>query len=91
LTKAGNGIFEMKNRAFTPFLTLSLHGLSTINYLDFFVIARQIERKRTMKIASHIDRFGEIRKMLVDYFAEARLKKDSLLSDDFFKALTKKF
>jgi len=44
-----------------------------------------------MKIAPHIDRFGEIRKMLVDYFAEARLKKDSLLSDDFFKALTKKF
>ena len=44
-----------------------------------------------MKIAPHIDRFGEIRKILVDYFAEARLKKDSLLSDDFFKALTKKF
>jgi hypothetical protein len=29
-----------------------------------------------MKIALHIDRFGEIRKMLVDYFQYVLLKKE---------------
>jgi hypothetical protein len=47
--------------------------------------------ENVMKVAPHIDRFGDIRRMLVDYFGNVLLKKDSLFSDDYFKALTKKF
>ena len=44
-----------------------------------------------MKIAPHIDRFGDIRKMLVDYFQKVLMKKDNILADDFFKAVKKKY
>jgi hypothetical protein len=44
-----------------------------------------------MKVAPHIDRFGDIRKMLVDYFRNILLKKDDLFADDFFRALKKKY
>ena len=39
-----------------------------------------------MKIAPHIDRFGNIRKMLVDYFQYTLLKKDDGLKKAFLKA-----
>ena len=39
-----------------------------------------------MKIAPHIDRFGDIRKMLVDYFQYVLLKKDDALKEAFLKA-----
>ena len=39
-----------------------------------------------MKIAPHIDRFGNIRKMLVDYFQYPLLKKDDALKEAFLKA-----
>jgi SEC-C motif len=39
-----------------------------------------------MKIAPHIDRFGDIRKMLVDYFQYTLLKKDDGLKKAFLKA-----
>jgi hypothetical protein len=44
-----------------------------------------------MKVASHIDRFGDIRKMLVDYFKNTLLKKDHLFADEFFRAVKKKY
>ncbi len=44
-----------------------------------------------MKIAPHIDRFGDIRKMLVDYFQKVLMKRDKILADDFFKAVKKKY
>ena len=44
-----------------------------------------------MKIAPHIDRFGDIRKMLVDYFQNVALKKDNRLKEDFFKAARKEY
>jgi len=44
-----------------------------------------------MKVAPHIDRFGDIRRMLVNYFGDVLLKEDSLFADEYFKALTKKF
>ena len=44
-----------------------------------------------MKIAPHIDRFGDIRKMLVDYFKNVLLNKDDALADDFFNAVKKEF
>ena len=44
-----------------------------------------------MKMAPHIDRFGDIRKMLVDYFQKVLMKRDKILADDFFKAVKKKF
>jgi len=39
-----------------------------------------------MKIAPHIDRFGDIRKMLVDYFQNVLLKEDDALKEAFLKA-----
>jgi hypothetical protein len=39
-----------------------------------------------VKIALHIDRFGDIRKMLVDYFQYTLLKKDDALKKAFLKA-----
>lgn len=44
-----------------------------------------------MKIAPHIDRFGDIRKMLVDYFQKVLMKRDKILADDFFKAVKKEY
>jgi hypothetical protein len=44
-----------------------------------------------MKIAPHIDRFGDIRKMLVDYFQNVALKKDNTLKEAFFKAAQEKY
>jgi hypothetical protein len=44
-----------------------------------------------MKIAPHIDRFGDIRKMLVDYFENVLIKRDHILADDFFKAVKKEY
>jgi len=44
-----------------------------------------------MKVPPHIDRFGDIRKMLVDYFQKVLMKRDKILADDFFKAVKKKF
>jgi hypothetical protein len=44
-----------------------------------------------MKVAPHIDRFGDIRKMLVDYFNNILLKRDDLFADDFLKAVKKKY
>ena len=44
-----------------------------------------------MKIAPHIDRFGEIRKMLVDYFQYVLLKKDDALKKAFLKASREKY
>jgi len=44
-----------------------------------------------MKIAPHIDRFGDIRKMLVDYFQNVLLKKEGTLKEAFFKAVREKY
>jgi hypothetical protein len=44
-----------------------------------------------MKIAPHIDRFGDIRKMLVDYFQYVLLKKDDPLKRAFLKASREKY
>jgi len=44
-----------------------------------------------MKIAPHIDRFGDIRKMLVDYFQNVLLKKEDTLKEAFFKAVREKY
>ena len=44
-----------------------------------------------MKIARHIDRFGDIRKMLVDYFQYTLLKKDDALKRAFLKASREKY
>jgi hypothetical protein len=44
-----------------------------------------------MKIAPHIDRFGDIRKMLVDYFQYVLLKNDEALKKNFFKAAREKY
>jgi len=44
-----------------------------------------------LKIALHIDRFGDIRKMLVDYFQNILLKKDDALSEAFFKAAQEEY
>jgi predicted house-cleaning noncanonical NTP pyrophosphatase (MazG superfamily) len=44
-----------------------------------------------MKIAQHIDRFGEIRKMFVDYFQYVLLKKDNTLKGAFFKAAREEY
>ncbi len=44
-----------------------------------------------MKVASHIDRFGDIRRMLIDYFNNILLKKDLLFENDFFRAVKKKY
>jgi hypothetical protein len=44
-----------------------------------------------MKVAPHIDRFGDIRRMLVDYFNNILLKKDALFESDFFRAVKKKY
>lgn len=44
-----------------------------------------------MKIAPHIDRFGDIRKMLVDYFQYVLLKKDDPLKKAFLKASREKY
>ncbi len=44
-----------------------------------------------MKIAPHIDRFGDIRKMLVDYFQNVLLKKNGTLNKAFFKAAREKY
>jgi hypothetical protein len=35
-----------------------------------------------MKIAPHIDRFGDIRRMLVNYFGDVLLEKDSFFADE---------
>ncbi len=43
-----------------------------------------------MKIAPHIDRFGDIRKMLVDYFGNL-LNKDDILKKAFSKALKEEY
>jgi len=47
--------------------------------------------EKTMEIAPHIDRFGDIRKMLVHYFNDTLLKKDARFADDFFGAVKKKY
>jgi hypothetical protein len=44
-----------------------------------------------MKIAPHIDRFGDIRKMLVDYFQYVLLKEDDALKKAFLKASREKY
>jgi hypothetical protein len=44
-----------------------------------------------MKIAPHIDRFGDIRKMFVDYFQYVLLKRDEALKKAFFKASKEKY
>lgn len=44
-----------------------------------------------MKIAPHIDRFGDIRKMLVDYFQNVLLKKEDTLKEVFFEAVREKY
>jgi hypothetical protein len=44
-----------------------------------------------LKIAPHIDRFGDIRKMLVDYFQYVLLKKDDKLKKAFLKASREKY
>jgi hypothetical protein len=44
-----------------------------------------------LKIAPHIDRFGDIRKMFVDYFQYALLKKDDALKKAFLKASREKY
>ena len=44
-----------------------------------------------MKIAPHIDRFGDIRKMLVDYFQNVLLKSEGTLKKAFFKAARKEY
>ena len=44
-----------------------------------------------MKIAPHIDRFGDIRKMLVDYFQYSLLKRDEILKKAFLKAARKEY
>jgi hypothetical protein len=44
-----------------------------------------------LKIAPHIDRFGDIRKMLVDYFQYTLLKKDDALKKAFLKASKEKY
>jgi hypothetical protein len=44
-----------------------------------------------LKIAPHIDRFGDIRKMLVDYFQYVLLKKDETLKKAFLKASREKY
>ena len=44
-----------------------------------------------MKIAPHIDRFGDIRKMLVDYFQYVFLKRDNVLKEAFFKAAREEY
>ena len=44
-----------------------------------------------MKVTPHIDRLGDIRRNLVDYFQKVLLKKDDVFADDFFKAVKKEF
>ena len=44
-----------------------------------------------MKISPHIDRFGDIRKMLVNYFQNVLLKRDDTLNEAFFKAAREKY
>jgi hypothetical protein len=44
-----------------------------------------------MRIAPHIDRFGDIRKMFVDYFQYVLLKKDDALKKAFLKASRGKY
>jgi len=44
-----------------------------------------------VKIAPHIDRFGDIRRMLVDYFQSVLLKRDDALNKAFFKATREKY
>ena len=44
-----------------------------------------------MKIAPHIDRFGDVRKMLVDYFRNVLLEREDILRESFSKALQEKY
>ena len=44
-----------------------------------------------MEIAPHIDRFGDIRKMLVDYFQDVLLKRDDGVKKAFYRALRKEY
>jgi len=44
-----------------------------------------------MKIAPHIERFGDIRKMFVDYFQNVLLKKEGTLKEAFSKAVREKY
>jgi hypothetical protein len=44
-----------------------------------------------LNIAPHIDRFGDIRKMLVDYFQYVLLRKDEPLKKAFLKASREKY
>ena len=44
-----------------------------------------------MKVAPHIHRFGDIRKMLVDSFQYVLLKKDDALKEAFLKASREKY
>ncbi len=48
-------------------------------------------RGEVVKIAPHIDRFGDIRKMLVGYFQNVLLKKEDTLNEAFFKAVREKY
>lgn len=53
--------------------------------------AKGIKERENMKVAPHIDRFGDIRKMLVDYFQDVLLKRDDTLKKAFFKALREEY
>jgi hypothetical protein len=44
-----------------------------------------------MRIAPHIERFGDIRKMFVDYFQYTLLKKDDALKKAFLKVSKEKY
>jgi hypothetical protein len=44
-----------------------------------------------LKISPHIDRFGDIRKMLVDYFQNVLLKRDNTLKKAFLKAAREEY
>jgi hypothetical protein len=44
-----------------------------------------------MKISPHIDRFGDIRKMFVDYFQYVLLKRDAALEKAFLKAAREEY
>lgn len=53
--------------------------------------ANSSRRQKNLKIAPHIERFGDIRKMFVYYFQYVLLKKDDALKKAFFKASREKY
>jgi len=54
-------------------------------------VHKACRKDKRLKIASHINRFGDIRKMFVDYFQYVLLKKDHTLKEAFFKAARKEY